>query len=72
MFCQRGHNFFYLLCVCVCVCVCVCGGQVQDLSLREKIITDPPPINKWLVPITKSPQGHYVAYLFFKILLGNI
>ena len=44
------------------------GGQVQYLSLREKN-NRPSPINKWLVPITKSPKGHYVAYLFFKILL---
>ena len=45
--------------------VCVCGGgggQVQYLSFREKN-NRPAPINKWLVPITKSPKGHYVAYL---------
>ena len=66
MFCQRGQNFFYLLCVCVCVCVV---ARFSTSPSVKKIITDPPPINKWLVPITKSPQGHYVAYLFFKILL---
>ena len=32
MFCQRGQNFFYLL----CVCVCGEGVQVQYLSFREK------------------------------------
>ena len=54
----RGcQNFFYLLCVCVGG-----GGQFQDLSFREKI-TDPPPIIKWLVPLTKGPMGHYVTYL---------
>ena len=44
MFCQRGQNFFYLL--------CVWGGggveegsQVQYLSFREKN-NRPPPINK--------------------------
>ena len=37
MFCQRGSEFFCLLCMCVCVCVCVSvGGQVQYLSFREK------------------------------------
>ena len=49
MFCQKGQNFFYLLCVCVCVAVGGGGGggggQVQYLSFREKI-TDPPPNNK--------------------------
>ena len=54
-FVWEGQKFFYLFCVCVCVCV-VGGGQVQYLSFREKI-TDPHPINKWLVPITKSPKG---------------
>ena len=39
MFCERGVEFFLL------VCVCVWGGQVQLLSFREKI-TDYPPINK--------------------------
>ena len=62
MFCQRGSEFFYLLCVCLGG-----GGQGQYLSFREK--QQPPPINKWLVPITKSPKGHYVADLFLKILL---
>ena len=48
MFCQRGSEFFLLG-----LYVCVWGGgggggQVQCLSLREKII-DPPPIfiNDW-------------------------
>ena len=58
-FVRGGH----LLCVCVCG-----GGQVQYLSFREKT-TDPPPINKRLIPITKSPKGHYVAYLFFRYFL---
>ena len=57
-FVRGGQNFFYLL--------CVCGGgvQVQYLSVREKNNRPPPPINKRLVPITKRPKGHYVAYLF--------
>ena len=42
MFCKRGQNFFYLL----CMCVCVDGGQVQYLSFREKNNRPPPPINK--------------------------
>ena len=41
MFCQRGSEFFYLLCVCVCARGGGGeGGQVQYLSFREKI-TDP-------------------------------
>ena len=47
MFCQRGVRIFS-----TCF-VCECGGrgQVQYLSFREKkkinkIITNPPPINK--------------------------
>ena len=36
MFCQRGTDFFYWL----CVCVGGGGGQLQYLSFREKI-TDP-------------------------------
>ena len=64
MFCQRGSEFFYLLCVCVGG-----GSQVQYLSFREKN-NRPPPINKWLAPITKSPKGHYVAYLFLGYFLS--
>ena len=63
MFCQRGSEFFYLL--------CVLGGGGRgsgSVPLREKI-TDPPPINKLLVLITKSPKGHYVAYLFLRYFL---
>ena len=43
MFCQGagGQILFYLLCVCVGG-----GGQVQNLSFREKI-NRPHPINKW-------------------------
>ena len=67
MFCQRASEFF-LLALCVCVWGGGGGGQVQYLSCREKI-TDPPPINKWPVPITKSPKGHYVAYLFLRYFL---
>ena len=41
MFCQRASEFF-LLCVCVCG-----GGQIQNLSFREKNNrTLSPPINK--------------------------
>ena len=37
MFCQRGQNFFYSLCVCVGWGVGGGGGgQVQYLSFREK------------------------------------
>ena len=68
MFCQTGSEFF-LLALCVCVCVCVWGGgQVQYFSFREKI-THAPPINKRLVPITKSPKGQYVAYLSLRYFL---
>ena len=35
MFCQRGQNFFYLLCVCVWGWGGG-GGQVQYLYFREK------------------------------------
>ena len=42
MFCHRGSEFFYLLCVCV---LGGKGGQVQYLSFREKN-NRPPPINK--------------------------
>ena len=59
MFCQRGQNFFCLL------YVCVWGGgrsQVQYLSFREKN-KGPAPSNELMVPITKTPKGHYVAYL---------
>ena len=58
-----GQNFFYLL----CVCVCVWGGGVRvrfSTSPSVEKIIDPPPFNKLLVPITKSPKGHYAAYLF--------
>ena len=66
-FVRGGPNFFYLLCVCVwCVCVCVGGGVRFSTSLSVKKITDPTPINKWLVPITKS------AHLFLKILLVKL
>ena len=61
MFCPGGGAEFFLL------ALCVCGGggvQVQYLSVREKNNRPPPPINKRLVPITKRPKGHYVAYLF--------
>ena len=51
------RNFLLALCVCVCVGG---GGQVQYFSFREKK-NDPPPINKWLALITKSPKRHYVA-----------
>ena len=62
-FVRAGQKNFYLLCVCVCG-----GGQVQYLSFREKN-NRPPPINKRLVLITKSPKGHYVAYLFLRYFL---
>ena len=69
----RGcQNFFYLLCVCVCLGKGGGGGgQVQYLSFREKD-NRPPPINKWLVPITKCPMGHYVAYLFLRYFLYSV
>ena len=58
MFCQRGSDFFLLA-------VCLWGGGVRfSISPSVNKITDPPPIRKLLVPITKSPKGHYVAYLF--------
>ena len=40
MFCQRGQNFFYLLCVCVCVGG---GGGVDRFSTSPSVkkITDP-------------------------------
>ena len=45
MFCQRGSEFFYLLCG--CVCVWGGGGGVRfSTSPSVKKITDPPPINK--------------------------
>ena len=63
LFVRGGQNFFYLLCG--CVCVWGGGGGVRfSTSPSVKKITDPPPINKWLIPITKSSKGHYVAYLF--------
>ena len=63
MFCQRGSEFFLLA-------LCVCGGGVRfSTSPSVKKLTDPPPINKWLVPITKSPIGRYVAYLFLRYFL---
>ena len=66
MFSHKGSEFFPLA---LCVCVCVGGGgQVQYLFFREKN-NRPPPINKWLVSITKSPKGHYVAYLFLGYFL---
>ena len=60
MFCQRGAEFFYLL------CVCGGGGGGVSFSTSPSVKKNPrpPPINEWLVPITKSPKGYYVAYLF--------
>ena len=57
MFCQRESEFFLLV-------LCVGGSVRFSTSPSLKKITDSPPINKRLVPITKSPKGHYVAYLF--------
>ena len=72
MFCQRVSEFFLLaLCVCVFGEGGGGGGQVQYLSFREKD-NRPPPINKWLVPITKCPMGHYVAYLFLRYFLYSV
>ena len=61
MFCQRGSEFFLLA-----LCVCVWRGQVQCLSFREKNNLS---VNKRLDHITKSPKGHYVAYLFLRYFL---
>ena len=63
-FVRGGQNFFYLF--------CVWGGRGRfrfSTSASVKKITDPAPINKWLVPITKSLKGHYVAYLFLRYFL---
>ena len=58
MFCQKGSEFFLLA-------LCVWGGGVRfSTSPSLKKNNRPPPINKWPVPITKSPKGHYVVYLF--------
>ena len=54
MFCQKGSEFFLLA---------LCGGVRFSTSPSVKK-NRPPPINKQLVPIKKSPKGHYVAYLF--------
>ena len=61
MFCQRGSEFFLLA-------LCVCGGGGVRFSTSPSVKK----ILKTLVHITKSPKGHYVAYLFFKILLVYI
>ena len=60
MFCQRGSEFFLLA-------LCVWGGWGVKFSTSPSVKKNNrhPPIKKWLVPITKSPKGHYVAYLFF-------
>ena len=52
------------------ICFVGGGGQVQKLSFREKITYPHPPINKWLVPITKVPRVT-TSLIFFKILLVN-
>ena len=49
--------------------MCVCVGVRFSTSPSVKKNNRPTPFTKWLVPITKSPKGHYVAYLFLKILL---
>ena len=63
MFCQRGSEFFLLA---LCVCVCGGGGEGARFNTSPSVNKNnrPSPINKRLVPITKSPKGHYVAYLF--------
>ena len=62
MFCQKGSDFSFLL--------CVCRGWVRSsTSPVVKKITDPPRINKWLVPITKSLKSHFVAYHFLRYFL---
>ena len=45
MFCQRGSDFVYLLCVCVCVCG---GGGVRfSTSTSVKKLTSLLLINDW-------------------------
>ena len=63
MFCQRGSEFFLLS-----LCVCVGGGVRFSTSPSVKKISDPPPINKSLIPITKSSRVT-TSLIFFKILL---
>ena len=64
-FVRGGQNFSTCF-----VCVGGGGGGVSfSTSPSVKKNPRPPPINEWLVPITKSPKGYYVAYLFLNILL---
>ena len=55
MFCHKGSEFFPLA-LCVCAWGGGGGGVRFSTSFSVKKITDPPPINKWLVSITKSPR----------------
>ena len=59
-FVRGGGIIFFLF----ALCVYMGGGQVKYLSFREKNNRFPLPINKCLVPKSKSPKGHYVLYLF--------
>ena len=71
-FVRGRQNFFYLLCV--CVCGGGGGGGRGRFSTSPSVtkITDPLPINKRLVPITKSPKGNYVAYLILRYFLLSV
>ena len=67
MFCQKGSVFF-LLALCVCRGRGGGGGSGSVPLLPNR----PPPINKRLIPITKSPKGHYVVYLFLRYFLFTL
>ena len=65
MFCRRGSEFIYLL----CVCVCVCGGRGVRFSTSPSVKkTDPLLlINDWAIK-QKVPRVT-TSLIFFKILL---